>query len=221
MCDVAGNILAPNLFLPAAERYQLMPLVDRWVIHNTLKMLGPSQQSLLSAGAVFCINLSGQSLTHPGFMAFVTHEISRSGIPPNQICFEITETAAISNIDEATSFMDSLRLLGCRFSLDDFGAGLSSFGYLKVLPVEYLKIDGSFVREVTSDVVSLSMVQAISQIGKTMGLSVVAEYVGDQETVELLQKTGIDYLQGFFIGKPIPLEEILERLRSDGRAASA
>ena len=117
--------------------------------------------------------------------------------------------------------MDALHLLGCRFSLDDFGAGLSSFGYLKVLPVDYLKIDGSFVREMTSDNVSLSMVQAISQIGKTMGLLVVAEFVGDQETVSLLQDIGVDYLQGYFVGKPVPFDEIMVQLLGDSRATSA
>jgi diguanylate cyclase (GGDEF)-like protein len=216
-----GEIIPPMSFLPAAERYQLMPLIDRWVIHKTLQQLGSSWKSIASTGVVFCINLSGQSLTNTGFLAFVAHELKRSGVPANQVCFEITETAAISNIDEALLFMDALHLLGCRFSLDDFGAGLSSFGYLKVLPVDYLKIDGSFVREMTSDSVSLSMVQAISQIGKTMGLSIVAEFVGDQETVSLLQDIGVDYLQGYFIGKPVPFDEIMVQLLDDARATSA
>jgi Amt family ammonium transporter len=221
MLDDGGEVLSPALFLPAAERYQLMPLVDRWVIHNSLQMLGSIWNSISATGAIFCINLSGQSLTNTGFLAFIAHEIEESSVPARQICFEITETAAISNIDEAIMFMDSLRQIGCRFSLDDFGAGLSSFGYLKVLPVDYLKIDGSFIREVTNDTVSLSMVQAICQIGDTMGLSIVAEYVGDQATVDMLKEIGVDFLQGFFVGKPVALTEITDRLRSEAQAASA
>ena len=216
-----GEVLSPALFLPAAERYQLMPLLDRWVIHNTLGLLGSFWDSIEVSEAVFCINLSGQSLTNTGFLAFIAHEIQQSGVSPRRICFEITETAAISNIDEAILFMESLREIGCRFSLDDFGAGLSSFGYLKVLPVDYLKIDGSFIREVTSDTVSLSMVQAICQIGNTMGLSIVAEYVGDQDTIDALRKIGVDYVQGYFIDEPAPLDETVERLRSDAQTASA
>jgi len=221
MLDDDGEIIPPSQFLPAAERYQLMPLVDRWIIHNTLEALSSFRDAIKATKCVFCINLSGQSFTNTGFLTFVSDELGRSGIAPNRICFEVTETSAISNIDEAIKFMNALRAIGCRFSLDDFGAGLSSFGYLKVLPVDYLKIDGSFVREVTSDTVSLSMVQAICQIGKTMGLSIVAEYVGDQETKDVLQKIGVDYVQGFFIGKPVPLDEVTDRLRDDAQAASA
>ncbi|MGI9261111.1 MAG: diguanylate cyclase domain-containing protein, partial [Woeseiaceae bacterium] len=125
MLDDEGEILSPALFLPAAERYQLMPLVDRWVIHHALQLLGRSWEAIALTGAVFCINLSGQSLTNTGFLAFVAHELKESGVAPENICFEITETAAISNIDEALDFMEALRSLGCRFALDDFGAGLS------------------------------------------------------------------------------------------------
>ncbi|MDH3532115.1 MAG: EAL domain-containing protein, partial [Gammaproteobacteria bacterium] len=153
-----GEVHSPALFLPAAERYQLMPMLDRWVIRRALRSIRACWQSIAPKEAVFCINLSGQSLTNTGFLAFVADEIAAAGVPARQICFEITETAAIANIDEATSFMGSLQALGCRFALDDFGAGLSSFGYLKMLPVDYLKIDGSFVREITTDEISRSMV---------------------------------------------------------------
>ena len=222
MQDENGQILSPAAFMPAAERYQLMPLVDRWVIRNTLRWLSNNWESIATAEPVFCINLSGQSLTNTGFLAFVVDELDESGVPAPNICFEITETAAISNIDEAIGLMDSLRAMGCRFSLDDFGAGLSSFGYLKKLPVNYLKIDGSFVREITTDKVSLSMVQAICSIGKTMGLSIVAEYVGDEDTVALLKKIGADFAQGFGIGKPTPIDSVLTRLEFPaGEPASA
>ena len=133
-------------------------------------------------------------------------------MPPENICFEITETAAISNIDDAIELMEALRNIGCRFSLDDFGAGLSSFGYLKMLPVDYLKIDGSFVREVTSDEVSLSMVKAICGIGKTMGLAMVAEFVPDTATTALLRDVGVDFVQGYGVGEPQALDGILDSI---------
>lgn len=221
MLDDDGDILAPALFMPAAERYQLMPLIDRWVIRNSLRALGSVWPSILATEAVFCLNLSGQSLTNTGFLAFVADELHSAGLPPENICFEITETAAISNIDEATGFMDALKDVGCRFALDDFGAGLSSFGYLKMLPVDYLKIDGSFVREVTTDEISRSMVNAICQIGKTMGLQMVAEYVGDDETIQVLKRAGVDFVQGFHIGKPAPLKEITDLLQDRLKAESA
>lgn len=221
MRDDDGKILAPIVFLPAAERYQLMPMVDRWVVHQTMKTLGACWKTIAGSDPVFCINLSGQSFANPGFQAFIIDEIRQSNVPPQNICFEVTETAAISNIDDAVVFMTALRKFGCRFSLDDFGAGLSSFGYLKVLPVDYLKIDGSFIREITTDVVSQSMVEAICQIGRTMQLSMVAEYVGDEETKEALRAIRVDYVQGFGIGKPVPVDEILGILEDEASAATA
>jgi len=219
--DYDGQILAPIKFLPAAERYQLMPLVDRWVVHQSLKALGTCWKSIAEGSPVFCINLSGQSFSNPGFQAFIMDEIREADVPPQNICFEVTETVAISHIDDAVNFMSALRKFGCSFSLDDFGAGLSSFGYLKVLPVDYLKIDGSFVREVTTDEISRSMVEAISQIGKTMNLSIVAEFVGDEETKAVLRSIGVDYAQGYGVGKPVPLDEILESLENGASVASA
>lgn len=219
--DKDGKILLPGDFLPAAERYQLMPMIDRWVIHRSFKVLAERWDSVSAADPVFCINLSGQSFTNPGFQPFVADEIRDSGIPPQNICFEVTETAAISNIDDAVRFMTALKTLGCRFSLDDFGAGLSSFGYLKVLPVDYLKIDGSFVREIVSDEISRSMVEAMCQIGRTMNLATVAEFVGDDETVDALRTIGVDYVQGFHIGKPAEIGGVLEWLEGQARAELA
>ncbi len=221
MRDSDGEILSPITFLPAAERYQLMPQVDRWVVHHSLKALSACWKTISKDKPVFCINLSGQSFSNPGFQAFIMDEIWEAGVPPQNICFEVTETVAIAHIDDAINFMSALRKFGCSFSLDDFGAGLSSFGYLKVLPVDYLKIDGSFVREVTSDEVSRSMVDAICQIGKTMHLSIVAEFVGDEETKDVLRAIGVDYAQGFGIGKPVPLDDILNSLEHGASAASA
>ena len=219
MLDEDGSILPPSEFMPAAERYQLMPLIDRWVIRNTLSML--ARHPKLVASSVFCINLSGQSLTNTGFLAFIEEELARAGIEPGRICFEITETSAIANIDEAVHFMSKLRARGCKFSLDDFGAGLSSFGYLKMLPVDYLKIDGSFVQEIKHDEVSYSMVRSICQIGRTMQLSIVAEFVGDDETQELLRQIGVDYCQGFHIGRPAPLKDLVCEVGNASKSVSA
>lgn len=200
------ELLAPAVFLPAAERYQLMPLVDRWVVRSTLHLLGTTNWSVLGDNAVFCINLSGQSLTSPGFASFIEDELAKSAVSAATICFEITETAAISNIHDALDFMASVRALGCKFSLDDFGAGLSSFGYLKKLPVDYLKIDGSLVSDVCDNEVSRSMVGAICQIAQTIGLQTVAEFVSDAPTVALLKELDVTYGQGFYLGTPEPLE---------------
>ena len=207
--------------MPAAERYQMMPMIDRWVIRNSLRFLGKKWRQIGAAGPVFCINLSGQSLTNTGFYAFVRDELRESKIPPANVCFEITETAAISNIDDAIALMDALRSIGCRFSLDDFGAGLSSFGYLKRLPVDYLKIDGSFIRDITTDDVSRSMVEAFCNIGKTMGLSIVAEFVSDSGAIALLRDIGVDFAQGFGIGKPAPIKETIRALKRVRKSASA
>ena len=218
MLDKDGEVLTPAAFMPAAERYQLMPAIDRWVIHHALKAIAACWSSISADDPVFCINLSGQSFANPGFQPYIADELRDSGIPAKNICFEVTETAAIANIDEAVAFMAAMKTFGCRFSLDDFGAGLSSFGYLKVLPVDYLKIDGSFVREIVKDEISHSMVEAICQIGKTMDLIMVAEFVGDDETVEALRDIGVDYVQGFHIGTPEPIEYILDSLEKQARA---
>lgn len=209
-----GSELSPATFIPVAERFHLMPHVDRWVVENALKMIGEHWQDIAADNPVFSINLSGQTFADDSFCAFVRKRISQSGVPPKNICFEITETAVISNIDEAIAFMKALKELGCRFALDDFGAGLSSFGYLRILPVDYLKIDGSLVKEMSSDIVALAMVNAICQIGNTMGLSLIAEFVGDKATRDILQNIGIDFMQGFFIGHPVPLKDTLEQLGS-------
>ncbi len=219
--DENGQVLSPAAFMPAAERYQMMPLVDRWVIRNTLRWLKHNWTAIEGADPVFCINLSGQSLTNAGFLAFVIDELTLAKVPAGNICFEITETAAIANIDDAIELIDSLTSIGCRFSLDDFGAGLSSFGYLKKLPVNYLKIDGSFVREITSDRVSRAMVKAITAIGKTMGLHMVAEFVNDDETVALPNKIGVDFAQGYGIGKPKPIDAVIARLEKHPESVSA
>ena len=203
MLEDDGSLIPPGKLIPAAERFRQMPDIDRWVIHNALKLIG--QVGSNSGMASFAINLSGQSLSQPDLLDFVKREILRSGVRPQQLTFEITETAAIQNISHAGQFMSELKRMGCQFSLDDFGSGLSSFGYLKTLPVDYLKIDGSFVRNMLRDHHDHSIVVAITQIAKTLGIHCVAEFVGDHDTMIALKEIGVDYGQGFYLHRPEPL----------------
>jgi diguanylate cyclase (GGDEF)-like protein/PAS domain S-box-containing protein len=203
MLDDDGSLIPPGKLIPAAERFRQMPDIDRWVIRNALKLVGKLGPD--SGLASFAINLSGQSLGQPDLLEYVKREILRSGVKPAQITFEITETAAIQNVAHAAQFMGELKRMGCQFSLDDFGSGLSSFGYLKMLPVDYLKIDGSFVRNMLRDHHDHSIVVAITQIARTLGIRCVAEFVGDHDTVIALREIGVDYGQGFFLHRPEPL----------------
>ena len=206
-----GKITPPFGFIPAAERYQLMTEIDRLVVCKTLDFLSQPLPSD-SANWSCAINLSGQSLAEPDFTAFVGSKLADSGVDPKRICFEVTETTAISNFSVALTFIENLKKQGCEFSLDDFGTGLSSFGYLQRLPVDYLKIDGGFVKEITTDKVSAEMVRCINQIGHVMGIKTIAEFVENDEIMAQLRDIGVDYAQGYGIGKPLPLEEQLERI---------
>jgi diguanylate cyclase (GGDEF)-like protein len=214
--DADGSVLAPASFIPAAERYHLMPAIDRWVIRHTLATL--AQCGPESFPAVVSINLSGQSLTETGFLEFVIDELRRHPGIATRICFELTETAAISNIDEARRFINALKEESCRFALDDFGAGLSSFAYLKSLPVDYLKIDGCFVKEILADRVSQSIVAAINHIGHSLNLATVAEFVESDPVKVKLRDLGVDYAQGYGIGRPRPLVEHATALSVPARA---
>ena len=161
---------------------------------------------------MFSINLSGQSLSDDDILEFIDDELSETGVSPETLCFEITESAAVSNLEKAQRFIDELRLRGCRISLDDFGAGLSSFAYLKNFKVDALKIDGSFIRDITENRISESMVAAITQVAKVMELETVAEYVESEATRALISELGVDYAQGHMTGRPIPLDEVLAGL---------
>jgi diguanylate cyclase (GGDEF)-like protein len=219
MKDSAGNSVPTETFLSAAERYQMMPQIDRWVISATLARLTEHRDYLKSSGARFAINLSGQSLGDDDILNFIEEEILSTGIPASSLCFEVTESAAVSNHRKAQAFINALRDRGCRFSLDDFGAGLSSFAYLKSFKVDTLKIDGSFIRDIVDNRISESMVAAISQVAKVMELETVAEYVETKETMKLVAKLGVDFAQGHAVGKPTPLESVLATLAKQTQSA--
>jgi len=207
MLDEDGKLLTPDMFLGAAEQFGLMPDIDRWVIRNTFQWLEANAGSSL-AGHQLAINLSGQSLSSSTFLEFVVDLIDKSSINPENIYFEITETVAIANLEDATRFILILKGIGCKFSLDDFGSGMSSFQYLKNLPVDYLKIDGSYVRDLVHEPIDRAMVEAVNRIGHTMGMKTIAECVEDHATLDALAAIGVDFAQGYAIDKPAPLENL-------------
>ncbi len=201
MRDEKGELVGPDQFIPAAERYNLMSTLDRWVIHEALSELADRNDSG-EARYTLAINLSGTSLSEDRFLEYVTTELKKQDLPHGAICFEITETAAISNLSRVIHFMKTLKKLGCKFSLDDFGSGLSSFTYLKNLPVDYLKIDGHFIRNVAEDSVDESMVKAISEVGHAMGIETIAERVETKQVLDKLGSLGIEFAQGYYIARP-------------------
>jgi diguanylate cyclase (GGDEF)-like protein len=206
----AGNeVLPPEKFLSAAERYQLLPRIDRWVVGNALGALRPQAGMLRGRGMRFSINVSGPSIADEDFLAYLEAQFTESGVPPEVVCFELTETAAVANLARADRLMQHMRTLGCSFALDDFGTGLSSLSYLRSLPVTTLKIDGSFVRDAANNPRTESMVRAITQLAHTMGMETVAEYVETDELRMRMTALGVDFGQGFAIGRPVPLAEIL------------
>jgi len=221
MKDKNGNQIASSAFFSAAERYQLMPQIDRWVISNTLSQLAEHADYLNQNGAIFAINLSGQSLGDDDLLNFIEEEIDASGVPSESLCFEVTESAAVSSRHKAQIFIDALRKRGCKFSLDDFGAGLSSFAYLKNFKVDTLKIDGGFIRDITENQISESMVAAITQVAKVMKLETVAEYVETKKSKELITSLGVDYAQGHEVGRPTPLEGVLAGFSAKSQSSSA
>ncbi|MEJ2523531.1 MAG: EAL domain-containing protein [Gammaproteobacteria bacterium] len=206
MRDEGGHAVPPSAFIPAAERYNVMPMVDRWVIAYAMENLAVRRgERVRDDGYSLAINLSGTSLNDDKFLDFVLQEIGRHKPAPGAICFEITETAAISNLAGAAHFMHELKSHGCEFSLDDFGSGLSSFTYLKNLPVDYVKIDGHFIRNVVGDHVNQCMVDAIKRVGNAMGIRTIAEHVESRETLEILESIGVQYAQGYHIAAPAPV----------------
>lgn len=205
--DESGRIIPPNAFLPAAERYGLAPAIDRWVIGSIFEFIATTPD-FMDTLSLCSINLSGLSLGDEAVLTFIFKQFAKWQIPTHKICFEITETAAIANLSAAIKFINSLKEYGCLFSLDDFGSGLSSFAYLKNLPVDYLKIDGFFVKDILDDKVDLAMVKAINEVGHVMGKKTIAEFVENEEIFNLLNELGVDYAQGYGISKPVLLTEL-------------
>lgn len=206
MLDAEDKPISPGNFIPAAERYKLMYTIDCWVINEALK-----QYAAHPTGAdniLFTINLSGFSLNQDGLLNFIREQFEASGVPPQHFCFEVTETTAISNLSRAHDLILELKSLGCAFALDDFGSGLSSFTYLKNLPVDYLKIDGSFVKDILDDPIDDSMVSAINKIGHDMGLKTIAEFAETEAVLRRLEEIGVDYAQGYAVAEAIPLETL-------------
>ena len=202
-----GDLVPPGAFLPAAETYGLSIRLDKWVIKKALTWLKNHPEHVNKLD-LCCINLSGLSLGDQEVLTFIEEQFDKNRIPADKICFEITETAAIANLGNATRFIKSLKKQGCLFALDDFGSGLSSFAYLKTLEVDILKIDGTFVREIATNPVDLAMVRSINEIGKVLGKRTTAEFVENDEILELLREIGVDRAQGYGISRPIPLENL-------------
>jgi diguanylate cyclase (GGDEF)-like protein len=206
-----GSLILPGAFIPAAERYNLMPKLDRWVLANVFEHLARQFAThRAKADDIFFINLSGATLGDATYLQFVKEALARHGIPPQTICFEVTETAAIANLTNALSFIKSVKSLGCKVALDDFGSGLSSFTYLKTLTADYLKIDGPFVRDMLEDPMDAAIVQAINNIGHVVGMKTIAEFVEQDEIKVRLAEIGVDYAQGYAIHRPQPIDDILQ-----------
>jgi EAL domain-containing protein (putative c-di-GMP-specific phosphodiesterase class I) len=215
MQDEKGAVIPPMAFIPAAERYNVMAMLDRWVVTNTLEWLVANPLTSSNHLQFFSINLSGPSLADKNFLQYIVDEFDRTGVSPERICFEITETSAIANIGRAKDFISVLKKRGCCFALDDFGSGMSSYSYLKNLDVDYLKIDGAFVKDMAQDPVDFAMVESINRIGHVMGIKIIAEFVENETILEKLRQIGVDYAQGYGIHKPEAL------IRSGGPGAQA
>ena len=207
LCQADGSLISPGLFFPAAERYDLLPALDRQVVGKAMTTLAAHYRpGAPTNDDLYTINLAGPSIGDEDFRTFVQAQLAEHQVSPSLICFEITETVAITNVDAARRFITEMRATGIRFALDDFGSGLSSFAYLKSLPVDFLKIDGRFVQTITHDPIDRTMVAAVNQIGHEMGLQTVAEFVEDDATLAVLQEIGVDYGQGYGLGRPGPLK---------------
>jgi diguanylate cyclase (GGDEF)-like protein len=201
--EVPDKILLPRSFIPAAERYGMMKEIDRWVIQHALSVYAERYGE--SSDIAFSINLSGNSLNDDSLLPWIHAQLRHYQVPPARICFEVTETAAIRNLNQAKQLIEELKASGCRFALDDFGSGLSSFAYIKYLPVDYLKIDGSFVADLEQDPTANAMISAINEMGHVLGMKTVAEHVENADTLEKMREIGVDYVQGYELGEPVPL----------------
>ena len=203
MVDKEGDIVSPSNFLPAAERYNMITLIDEWVLEKSIQWLATRKEKVLIS-----VNLSGMSLSNRDFLNFVVTKIKHYNVNPELLCFEITETAAINNLSTAIHFMNVLKKLGCSFALDDFGSGLSSFSYLNSLPVDYLKIDGTFVMDIDKDPMHYAMVKSINEVGQVMGIKTIAEFAASESIIRSLRDVGVDNAQGYAIARPVPLASL-------------
>ncbi len=214
MLDPAGNVIPPQHFLSAAERYQMMPALDRWVIAHALQQLAEAENMLEMNLTGFGINVSGQSLADDGFNDFVVQSVLESGLSPDSICFEITESAAVKSIERALRFINGVRKIGCSVALDDFGTGYCSFAYLQDIPVDFLKIDGMFVKNINDNALSEAIVRAVVGIAEVIGAATIGEFVEDAAIETRLEELGVDFGQGYGIGRPEPLADVLDRMES-------
>lgn len=204
LLDDDGTVVPPADFIPAAERYNLMPQIDRWVIKTAISRYRDFADSRPDR-PMMCLNLSGESIADTNLVSFIKHEFKRHGADPRDFCFEITETATIANLGRAVSLIQDLKAVGSSFALDDFGSGFSSFAYLRNLPVDYLKIDGVFVKNIDTDQVNFAMVEGIQKISRVMGLKTIAEFAATESVLTTLRTIGIDYAQGYALTRPEPL----------------
>ena len=209
MMSETGEIISPAMFLPAAERYGLATTLDRWVIKTVFNWLS-KHGSKLSRPVMLSINLSGQSITDKFMAGFIKQQFKEFEIKEDTVCFEITETAAMNDLYRARQFIDEIKLLGCKFSLDDFGSGHASYAHLKNLPVNFLKIDGMFVKDITHDPIDFAIVKSVNEVGQVLGMQTIAEFVENDEIVEKLSEIGVNFLQGYAISRPAPLDELLD-----------
>jgi diguanylate cyclase (GGDEF)-like protein/PAS domain S-box-containing protein len=205
MVEQGGEVVPPAAFVPAAERYRLMTALDRWVVREAFGEIA-GQVGVAGRPRCFGVNLSAQSVGDPAFLEFLLRTVRASGVPPEAICFEVTETAAVANLASAQQFLAAVRRAGCRASLDDFGSGLSSFGYLRNLQVDFLKIDGEYVTKVAEDPVARVLVESIHRVAHALGMETIAEWVESEDAFAALREIGVDYAQGYWVGGPRPLD---------------
>ena len=206
MRDPDGELVMPGVFLPPAQRFNLMTVIDRWVLRTAFSALGKHRRGA-TTDRIFFINLSGDSLNDPAFAEFVRELFRAHQIPPANIGFEITETAVVGNLNESVGLVGELRRMGCRIALDDFGTGLSSFAYLRSLPIDFLKIDGQFVRNADNSPLDNAIIESIVNVARKMGVHTVAEYVETDSVLNCMRKLGVDYVQGFAVAMPMPFAD--------------
>ena len=202
-----GRVLRPGSFFPAAERHGLSRSIDRWVVRQILEKLAKINQES-DIVREFTVNISAASLLDPNFATFIGEQLNKSGVSASSMCFEVSESAVVSNFTEARKFLVKLATLGCSNSLDDFGSGLSALNYIRDLPIHYLKIDGVFVRNIETNQIDAAMIHSLNHMSKVMNLKTIAEFVEDEHTAMLLRRLGVNYAQGYYCGRPLPFERL-------------